>query len=119
MLADWLLPRFSRNAVLSLNALAATLLLCVLHGVGVWAFTAYPLLIGLAFGGMAGKLPALAAHVVEDGHAESAFGLLFGAFALASFLGTAASAVVGMHLSLLVFALSALTAAAVALAVVS
>jgi MFS family permease len=115
MLADWRSPRFSRNAVLAVNALAAALLLSALRGFGVWAFAAYPLLIGLAFGGMAGKLPALAAHVVEDGHAESAFGLLFGAFAFASFLGPLASAAVGMHGALQ--GLAACAVAAVILAV--
>ena len=110
MLADWRSPRFSRNAVLGLNALAAALLLSALQGLGVWAFVAYPLLIGLAFGGLAGKLPALAAHVVEDGHAESAFGLLFGAFAFASFLGPLVSAAVGMQTALQVLGLCAMTA---------
>jgi MFS-type transporter involved in bile tolerance (Atg22 family) len=76
----------------------------------VWAFAAYPLLIGLAFGGMAGKLPALAAHVAEDGHAETAFGLLFGAFAFASFLGPLVSAAVGMRTALQVLGLCAVAA---------
>ena len=112
LLADWRSPRFSRHAVLALNALAALLLLAALHGFAVWAFAAYPLLIGLAFGGMAGKLPALAAHVVAEGHAESAFGLLFGAFALASFLGPLLSAVLGMHSALQWLAICALAASA-------
>jgi MFS family permease len=110
MLADWRSPRFSRNVVLGLNALAAALLLSALQGIGMWAFSAYPLLIGLAFGGMAGKLPALAAHVVEDGHAESAFGLLFGAFAFASFFGPLVSAVVGMREALQGLAVCAVVA---------
>jgi MFS family permease len=110
MLADWRSPRFSRNAVLALNALAAALLLSALHGFGVWAFAAYPLLIGLAFGGMAGKLPALAAHVAEDGHAETVFGLLFGAFAFASFLGPLVSAAIGMRGALQMFAVCAVMA---------
>ncbi len=110
MLADWRSPRFSRSAVLAVNALAAALLLSTLHGFGVWAFATYPLLIGLAFGGMAGKLPALAAHVVEDGHAETAFGLLFGAFAFASFFGPLVSAAVGMREALQGLAVCALAA---------
>lgn len=96
-LADRRSARFARSAVLAVNALAAAMLLAALHGSAGWAFAPFPLLMGLAFGGMAGKLPALAAHVVEDGHAETAFGLLFGAFALASFLGPLASAACGMR----------------------
>lgn len=116
LLADWISPRFSRAAALGLNALAALLLLGVLHGYGVWAFVAYPLLIGLAFGGMAGKLPALAAHVAEH-HGEAAFGLLFGAFAFASFLGPFLSAALGMHSALQGLALCALAAMGLGLAV--
>jgi hypothetical protein len=59
---------------------------------------------------MAGKLPALAAHVVEDGHAETAFGLLFGAFAFASFLGPLVSAAIGMRGALQMFAVCAVMA---------
>lgn len=102
--------RFSRNAVLSLNALAAVILLAALHGLGDRTFVLYPLLMGLAFGGMAGKLPALAAHIVQDGHAETAFGMLFGAFALASFLGPLASAAFGMRTALEGFAICAVAA---------
>ncbi|MDD4887071.1 MAG: MFS transporter [Thiomonas sp.] len=116
LLADWISPRFSRTATLGLNALAALLLLGVLHGFGVWAFAAYPLLIGLAFGGMAGKLPALAAQVAEH-HGEAAFGLLFGAFAFASFLGPLLSAGLGMHSALQGLALCALAAMGLGLAV--
>ncbi|CQR41593.1 MAG: MFS transporter [Thiomonas arsenitoxydans] len=116
LLADWISPRFSRAAALGLNALAALLLLGVLHGYGVWAFVAYPLLIGLAFGGMAGKLPAMAAHVAEH-HGEAAFGLLFGAFAFASFLGPFLSAGLGMHSALQGLALCALAAMGLGLAV--
>ena len=115
LLADWISPRFSRTATLGLNALAALLLLGALHGFGAWVFAAYPLLMGLAFGGMAGKLPALAAHVA-DGHAEAAFGLLFGAFALASFLGPLLSAGLGMHWALQWLAFSALVAMGLGLA---
>lgn len=115
LLADWISPRFSRTAALGLNALAALLLLGALHGFGAWVFAAYPLLMGLAFGGMAGKLPALAAHVA-DGHAEAAFGLLFGAFALASFLGPLLSAGLGMHWALQWLAFSALVAMGLGLA---
>ncbi|CAZ87888.1 putative Permease of the major facilitator superfamily [Thiomonas arsenitoxydans] len=115
-LADWISPRFSRAAALGLNALAALLLLGVLHGYGVGAFAAYPLLIGLAFGGMAGKLPALAAHVAER-HSEAAFGLLFGAFAFASFLGPFLSAGLGMHSALQGLALCALAAMGLGLVV--
>jgi len=102
--------RFSRNAVLALNALAALILLAALHGLDERTFVLYPLLMGLAFGGMAGKLPALAAHIVQDGHAETAFGMLFGAFALASFLGPLASAVFGMRTALQGFAICAIVA---------
>lgn len=109
LLADWFSPRFSRTAALGLNASTALLLLAVLHGLGVWAFAAYPLLIGLAFGGIAGKLPAMAAHVAQR-HAEAAFGLLFGAFALSSFFGPLLSADLGMHAALHWLALSALVA---------
>lgn len=115
LLADWISPRFSRTAALGLNAFAALLLLGTLHGFGVWVFAAYPLLMGLAFGGMAGKLPALAAHVA-DGHAEAAFGLLFGAFALASFLGPLLSAGLGMHWALQWLAFSAIVAMGLGLA---
>ena len=97
MLADIRSARFSRNAVLTTNALAAILLTSALNGFGLVVFAMYPLLIGMAFGGMAGKLPALAAYVVEEGHTETAFGLLFGAFAFASFLGPLVSAAWGMH----------------------
>ena len=110
VLADVRSARFSRNAVLSTNALAATLILFRLHGLGVTTFVAYPLLIGLAFGGMAGKLPALAAHVVDEGHAETAFGLLFGVFAFASFLGPFLSAALGMQNALQGFAVCAVAA---------
>lgn len=109
-LSDLRSARFARNAVLAVNALAATILLAMLHGLDGRAFAAYPLLIGLAFGGMAGKLPSLAAHVVEDGHVETAFGLLFGAFALASFLGPLASAAFGMREALEGFAICAIVA---------
>lgn len=102
--------RFSRNAVLAVNALAAAILLAALQGLGETAFVLYPLLMGLAFGGMAGKLPALAAQVVKDGHAETAFGLLFGAFALASFLGPFASAAFGMRNALQGLAICAIAA---------
>jgi len=115
-LADVRGGRFSRNAVLTINALAATILLAVLHGHGEGTFVLYPLLMGLAFGGMAGKLPALAAHIVQDGHAETAFGLLFGAFALASFLGPLASAAFGMRTALEGFAICAIVAWLLALA---
>ncbi len=110
VLADVRSARFSRNAVLSINALAAALILFTLHGLGVTTFVAYPLLIGLAFGGMAGKLPALAAHVVDEGHAETAFGLLFGVFAFASFLGPFLSAALGMQNALQWFAICAIAA---------
>ena len=116
MLADWRSAACSRNAVLGLNALAAVLLLFALHGVGVLALAAYPVLIGLAFGGMAGKLPALAAHVADDGHADTAFGLLFGAFAFAGFLGPLVSAAVGMHRALQGLAICAVAAAVLAVA---
>ena len=109
-LADVRGGRFSRNAVLTINALAAAILLAALHGQGEWTFVLYPLLMGLAFGGMAGKLPTLAAHIVKDGHAETAFGLLFGAFALASFLGPLASAAFGMRAALDGFAICAIAA---------
>lgn len=108
--ADFRGGRFSRNAVLAVNALAAAILLAALHGLDAKAFVLYPLLMGLAFGGMAGKLPALAAHIVKDGHAETAFGLLFGAFALASFLGPLASAAFGMRDALEGFAVCAIAA---------
>jgi MFS transporter, OFA family, oxalate/formate antiporter len=110
VLADMRSASFSRFAVLSINALAAMLLLFNLHGFGVAIFAVYPLLIGLAFGGMAGKLPALAAHVVEEGHAETAFGLLFGVFAFASFLGPLLSAAWGMQHALQAFAVCAVAA---------
>ena len=109
-LADVRGGRFSRKVVLAANALAAAILLAVLHGLDARAFILYPLLMGLAFGGMAGKLPALAAHVVKDGHAETAFGLLFGAFALASFLGPLASAAFGTREALEGFAICAIAA---------
>jgi hypothetical protein len=47
---------------------------------------------------------------VEHGHADSAFGLLFGAFAFASFLGPLVSAAVGMQTALQVLGLCAMTA---------
>lgn len=107
ILADALGARFSRNAVLAINAVAGLLLLTAWHGAGPQLFAVYPLLIGLSFGGMAGKLPALASHVVEQGHADSAFGLLFGTFALASFLGPLVGAVLGMHAALNILAVCA------------
>ena len=110
-LADWRGARFSRIAVLSINAVAAIGLLAVFHGADRHLLLVYAVLMGLSFGGMAGKLPTLAAHVVKDGHAESAFGLLFGAFALASFLGPLLSAAVGMHAALEVLAVMAITSA--------
>lgn len=110
VLADLRSARFARNTVLTLNALAAALLLALLHGVDDRMFVPFPLLIGLAFGGMAGKLPALAAHVAGNTCAGTAFGLLFGAFALASFLGPLACATLGMHTALHGFAISALLA---------
>lgn len=109
-LADLYGACFSRSAVLAVNALAAAIIVAALYGRFDTLFVAYPLLIGLAFGGMAGKLPGLAAHVVEDGHAETAFGLLFGAFALASFLGPLASAAFGTQEALGSFAIAALIA---------
>jgi len=115
LLADWRSAAFSRNVVLGVNSLAGALLLLALHGAVVWAFTIYPLLAGLAFGGMAGKLPALAAHVVEEGHAESAFGLLFGTFALASFLGPLANAAFGVQEAATTLAMCAISALGMAI----
>lgn len=109
-LADLYGAHVSRSAVLAVNALAALIVAGALYGRINMPFVSYPLLIGLSFGGMAGKLPGLAAHVVEDGHAETAFGLLFGAFAFASFLGPLTSAVFGMQLALGAFAISAVVA---------
>lgn len=109
-LADRYGAPFSRSVVLSVNALAATIILVVLYGRFHIFFIAYPLLIGLSFGGMAGKLPSLAAHVVEDGHVETAFGLLFGVFAFASFLGPLISSVFGMNNALTAFAITAAAA---------
>ncbi|MEJ2481114.1 MAG: MFS transporter [Acidihalobacter sp.] len=110
ILADTQGARFSRNAVLALNALAGLLCLTALYGAARPLFAIYPLFIGLSFGGIAGKLPALAAHVVEHGHADSAFGLLFGTFALASFLGPLLGATAGMHAALTILAACALGA---------
>ncbi len=109
-LADLYGARFSRSVVMAVNALAAAIIVSALYGRFYMPFVAYPLLIGLSFGGMAGKLPALAAHVVEDGHAETAFGLLFGAFAFASFLGPLASSIFGMRDALDVFAITSAAA---------
>ena len=100
MLADRRSAYFSRSAVLAVNAVAAMLLLLTLHGIGQRLFVAYPLMIGLAFGGMAGNLPALAAHGIEQNHLETVFGLLFGTFALASFLGPLISAALGTQIAL-------------------
>lgn len=114
VLADLRSAHFARNTVLTLNALAAALLLAILHGADDRVFIPFPLLIGLAFGGMAGKLPALAAHVSDDNCAASAFGLLFGTLALASFLGPLVCATLGMYAALHGFAISALLAALLA-----
>jgi predicted MFS family arabinose efflux permease len=114
LLADMRSVRFSRNTVFAVNAAAGLLLLLSIHGAGLIFFTVYPLLTGLAFGGMAGKLPAVAGHVVEQDNAETAFGLLLGTFALASFLGPSLSAIVGMDISLQVLALFSIAAFSVA-----
>lgn len=114
VLADLRSARFSRNAVLTLNLTAAGLLLLALEGIAPHLFVIYPLLIGLTFGGMAGKLPSLAAAVARNGHTEAAFGLLFGTFALASFLGPLITASLGVHTGLTVLTACALLAVALA-----
>ncbi len=108
-LADLRSPLFARDAALMVNALAAAILLAGLTGLDGGMTLLFPPLMGLAFGGMAGKLAALANRLVA-GSADQAFGLLFGTFALASFLGPLADATFGMRPALVGLALAALLA---------
>ena len=57
-------------------------------------FWALPLLMGFAFGGLAGKLPALAAYT-NMSRATEVFSIYFGVFALSSFGGPFLSATLG------------------------
>lgn len=68
------------------------------HGAAAW-FLALPVLAGFAFGGLAGKLPALAAHT-SSARATEVFSLYFGVFALGSFGGPLLSAVLGFTTAL-------------------
>lgn len=96
VLADMYSAQMSRNVVLTLNALAYVVFLIVSYSGMHWLFWSFPLLIGSAFGGLAGKLPSLAAHVFPE-HPSAAFGLLFGTFAMGSFLGPLVSAEIGTN----------------------
>ncbi|MEJ2632276.1 MAG: MFS transporter [Acidihalobacter sp.] len=115
LLADWRSARFSRDAVLALNACAALLLLCALQFPNPTLLASYALLVGLSYGGLAGKLPALAAHVVEQGHADSVFGLLFGTLAFASFLGPLLGSALGMQTALIVVIVCSIAVAGLSL----
>jgi hypothetical protein len=83
------------------------MLACAAAGYGVWLlsqhrhdaailFWALPLLAGFSFGGLAGKLPALAAHT-SMAHATEVFSLYFGVFALSSFSGPILSVALGFQ----------------------
>lgn len=115
LLADWRGARFSRDVVLALNACAALLLLCTLRYPNPSLLASYALLVGLSYGGLAGKLPALAAHVVEQGHADSVFGLLFGTLAFASFLGPLLGSALGMQTALIVVIVCSIAVAGLSL----
>lgn len=115
LLADWRGAHFSRDVVLALNACAALLLLFALHVPKPTLLASYALIVGLSYGGLAGKLPALAAHIVEQGHADSVFGLLYGTFALASFLGPLLGSVLGMHTALFVVIVCSISIAGLSL----
>ncbi len=109
VLADMYSARISRNVVLGLNALAYAVFLIVSYSGVYGLFWSFPLLIGCAFGGLAGKLPSLAAHVFPE-HPSSAFGLLFGTFAMGSFLGPLVSAEIGTNHAMQVLGLLAFLA---------
>lgn len=65
-------------------------------------FMLFAALTGLAFGSVAGKLPALAASTAPTRPAR-AFSIYFGAFALASFAGPLVSATIGISATLTLF----------------
>jgi MFS family permease len=99
MLSDLLTPPVSRRVVLACGAAGYAVLLVGTHVHAVALFLLFPVLVGFAFGGLAGKLPALAAHTVAS-HATEVFAIYFGVFALGSFGGPLLSAVLGLPIAL-------------------
>lgn len=108
ILADLYSAQTSRHVVLALNILAYMVFLIAPNSGMHWLFWSFPLLIGCAFGGLAGKLPSLAAQVFPK-HPSSAFGLLFGTFAMGSFLGPLVSAELGAYHAIQILGLIAFT----------
>ena len=87
----------ARSVMLACAAAGYGALLLGQHERGAAAvFWALPLLAGFSFGGLAGKLPALAAHT-SMARATEVFSLYFGVFALSSFGGPMLSAALGFQ----------------------
>ena len=99
ILADAWPEKSGKLLIYTVNALAFLNLLLAqgLH----WplAMVLYPGLAGLAYGALAGNLPAIA-RLISPAHPHTVFGLLFGTFALGSFLGPLCSALGGLSLTL-------------------
>lgn len=62
----------------------------------------YPLMIGCAFGALAGNLPSIA-RLIAPHRPHAVFGMLFGTFALGSFIGPLSSATIGLTMTLWLF----------------
>jgi MFS family permease len=90
----------ARTVMLACAAAGYGVLLVSTHGHGTAAwFLALPVLAGFAFGGLAGKLPALAAYT-STARATEVFSLYFGVFALGSFGRPLLSAALGFETAL-------------------
>jgi len=104
ILADAWPEKTGKLLIYAVNALAFLDLLLAQSFHWPLAMVLYPWLAGLAYGALTGNLPAIA-RLISPTHPHAVFGLLFGTFALGSFLGPLCSALGGLSLTLYGFGL--------------
>jgi MFS transporter, OFA family, oxalate/formate antiporter len=114
MLADTLPEKMDKMLIFLINALAFLNLSLTNRLHWQQGMMLYPLLVGLAYGALAGNLPAIA-RLIAPQRPHAVFGMLFGTFALGSFLGPLISALAGLEATLEGFGWLSCLAALVAL----
>jgi len=98
-LSDVTSAPIARTVMLACAAAGYGVLLVSQHWQGITIlFWMLPVLVGFSFGGLAGKLPALAAYTSTT-HATEVFSVYFGVFSLSSFGGPLLSATFGFSMA--------------------